>query len=337
MPWEGRRSSNGRGALAPVSLRMDLRRPDSWQDVIPGITVLIVVIPLVVGVFFVDSLRRALIEGPTVIVLADEIRGLAPGANVWVAGKPAGRVQSIAFVGSGSSDPGLVALRIILLRQAAPMLRADATVRIGRSALLSPPVVKFRPGSPDALPYDFADTLTVTPGSDIQTFRALADSGRVAVTRLSAELARLKTEMASGRGSLPRLRRDPVLAGNLIALGDRMAILNESLAGVTGFWQLAGDSVSRERIARLAESINTISQQADARAGALEPIYQALDEISARIARLDNHLRSSAGTAGRLLYDGELQLQSERTRAQLDSLQLELAAQPFRWLRFRLF
>ena len=316
---------------------MDLRRPDSWRDVVPGIIVLTMVIPLVVGVFYVDGLRRALIEGPTVIVLADEIRGLAPGANVWVAGKPAGRVQSIAFVGSGSSDPGLVALRIILLRQAGPMLRADARVRIGRSALLSPPVVKFRPGSPDAPPYDYADTLTVTPGPDIETFRAFADSGRVAITALSAELARLETEMESGRGTLPRLRRDPELAGDLIALGGRMAFLNESLVGANGLRQLAGDSVSRERIARLAESINTMSRQADARASRLEPLSQVLDEISARINRLDNYLHTATGTAGRLLYDGELQLQSERTRARLDSLQLELAAQPFRWLRFRLF
>ncbi len=284
-----------------------------------------------------DSLRRVLIEGPTVIVLAEEIKGLAPGANVWVAGKPVGRVQSIAFVGSGSSDPGLVALRIILLRRAAPMLRADAMVRIGRSSLLSPPVVKFRPGSPDAPPYDYADTLTVTPGPGIETFRAFADSGRVAVAALSAELARLEIEMATGRGTIPRLRRDPVLAGNLIALGDRVAFLNARLAGASGFRQLAGDSVFRERTARLAESIDTMSKQAAARAVALEPLSQVLDDINARISRLDSELRTASGTVGRLKYDGELQLQSERTRAQLDSLQREIAAHPFRSLHFRLF
>lgn len=298
---------------------------------------LIVVIPLVFGVFFTDQLRRAVIEGPTLIVLADEIRGLAPGANVWIAGKPSGRVQSIAFVGSASSEPGRVALRIILHRQAAPMLRADAMVRIGRSSLLAPPVVKFRPGSPDAPAYNFADTFTVTPGPDIQTFQAFADSGRVAVAALSADLARLETEMATGRGTLPRLRRDPVLASDLIALGERLVLLNESLAGASGFRQLARDSVSRKRIARLAESIHTMSRHADARAEALEPLSQVLDDISARIVRLDNYLLAASGTAGRLKYDGELELQAQRTRAQLDSLQAELAAQPFRWLHFRLF
>ena len=316
---------------------MDLKRPECWRDVVPGVIVLIVVVPLVFGVFFTDRLRRAVIEGPTLIVLADEIRGLAPGANVWVAGKPSGRVQSIAFVGSGSSDPGLVALRIILHRQAAPMLRADAMVRIGRSSLLSPPVVKFRPGSPDAPAYNFADTFTVTPGPDIQTFRAFADSGRVAIAELSAALARLQTEVASGSGTVPRLRRDPALAGDLLALGERMAFLNESLAAASGFRQLARDSVSRKRIARLAESIHTMSRQADARADALEPLSQLLDDLSVRIDRLDSHLLTASGTAGRLKYDGELELQTQRTRAQLTSLQAELAAHPFRWLHFRLF
>ncbi len=292
---------------------------------------------LAVGIFFVDTLRREFLEGPTVILLADDIRGLTPGADVWVAGKPAGRVKSISFIGSGSSEPGRVALQVILLREAVPSLRADATAQIGQSSLLAPPVVKFRPGSPEAPPFNFADTLTVTPVPGIETFRALADSGRVAVALLSEDLARLESELATGDGTLPQLRRHPEVAGQLKAIGQRAELLRESWARSGGFRQLARDSVSLARMARLSESMNTLSGQASARASEFEPILQALQELRARNERLDASLRAARGTAGRLLYDGELQLQTERTRALSDSLQAELAADPLRWLRFRLF
>jgi len=106
---------------------MNQRPPDDWHDVVPGIIVLVTLILLAVGVFFLDNLRREFLEGPTVVLLADDIRGLVPGADVWVAGKPAGRVKSISFAGSGSVHPGRVAVSAVLLREALPTLRADAT------------------------------------------------------------------------------------------------------------------------------------------------------------------------------------------------------------------
>ncbi|MFQ5528785.1 MAG: MlaD family protein [Gemmatimonadota bacterium] len=316
---------------------MDSKRPATWRDVVPGIAVLAALILLAAGIFWLDRLRRALLEGPTLVVSAEEIGGLVTGADVWVAGKPAGRVQSIDFVGSGTTDPGLVALRVVLRREAAPMVRDDAEARIGRSSLLSPPVIKLRPGSPSAAPYDFGDTLVVTRGPDIDTFRAFADSGRAALAELTAERARLTAVLAGGSGTLPSLRRDPRVHRRLGAALPRLAIVGEQWAARGGFRRLAGDSVTLERLSRLSASMATISERADVSSTALDPVAKAVGRLALRIERLDEHLLAARGTTGRLLHDGELQLQSERARAQLDSLRLELAARPFRWLRFRLF
>ena len=83
--------------------------------------------------------------------------------------------------------------------------------------------------------------------------------------------------------------------------------------------------------------MDSLSELAAARSSSFSSIALALEELRGRTARLDAHLQAARGTAGRLLYDGELQIQMERTRAQSDSLRLELATDPFRWLRFRLF
>ncbi len=314
---------------------MDTRRPQNWREVVPGLGVMAMLGLLAVGVFWLDTLRRGFLEGPTVVVLAQEIGGLVTGADVWVAGKPAGRVQSIDFVGSGTTDPGLVALRVILRREAATAIRSDAVVRIGRSSLLSPPVVKVRPGSPAARPYDFRDTLVVTRGPDMDTFRAFADSGRVALEELIRERARLAAELDTGLGTLPLLRRDPGVVEKLAGIQRRTALVRGRLSERT---EVRSDRQDPALPARaLAESMATISGLAHDRTAVLDPVSEALTRLTERIRRLDEHMLAARGSTGRLLYDGELQLQSERTRAQLDSLQSELAARPLRWLRFRLF
>jgi len=198
-------------------------------------------------------------------------------------------------------------------------------------------VIKFRPGSPDAPPFVFADTLTVTPVPGIETFLAFADSGRSAIAALSEDLKRLESELASGNGTIQQLRRNPELAAELTEVGRRTARLQESWARSGGLGRLTRDSVSQARVARISESANTLSELADARSSSLASIKQVLEEIRRRIDRLDTNLRAARGSAGRFLYDGELQLQTERTLAQSDSLRLQLTADPFRWLRFGLF
>jgi len=316
---------------------MDRHTADSWQDVVSGIIVLATMTLLAVGIFFIDDLRREFLEGPALVLLADDVGGLLPGADVWVAGKPAGRVQSISFLDPESSDPGQVAVRVILLREAISTLRADAVALIGESSLLAPPVVKFRPGSASAPPLDFADTLVVTPAPGIETFLAFADSGRVAIAALSEQLARLDSEFATGHGTLPQLRRNPRVTEDLTVLAHRAGRVRETWARSGGFKQLAEDSVSQARLARLGESMDSLSELATVRSSSFSSIALALEELRGRTDRLDAHLQAARGTAGRLLYDGELQIQTERTRAQSDSVRLELATDPFRWLRFRLF
>lgn len=171
----------------------------------------------------------------------------------------------------------------------------------------------------------------------METFRAFADSGRVALEGLIRERARLVAELDAGSGTLPQLRRDSVLRGTLAGIGRRTAFVRSRLEARREARPGERDPAPLSRADRLAESMATISGLARARTAALDPVSEALEQLAERIHRLDQHMLAARGSTGRLLYDGELQLQSERTRAQLDSLQFELAARPFRWLRFRLF
>lgn len=297
-------------------------------------------VPVAAGVFFLDALRRALVEGPTLVVVAEEIRGLAPGAAVWIAGKPVGRVAEVSFIDTRADRAGSIALRVVLLRDAAPALRRDARAQVGRSALLSPPIVKLDPGSPELPPFDFADTLVVSPAFDVDDFRALADSGRHAVGELTADLGRLAGELDTGRGTLQRLRRDPALAGELARQGNRAAALRAAWGADTGPRALLADTAVRRSVARIGADLETLRALAADTAPAVRArreLAVTLTSVRGRLGRLETRLDLAEGTLGRMATDDELRTQTARARAALDALQMDAAADPLRFLRFRLF
>lgn len=305
-----------------------------------GTLLLLGLVPVAAGVFFLDAMRRAFVEGPSLVVVAEEIRGLAPGAAVWVAGKPVGRVTDVSFIDARADRAGSIALRVVLLRDAAPALRSDAQAQIGRSALLSPPIVKLDPGSSGLPPFDFTDTLVVSPAPGVDEFRALADSGRHATGELTADLERLARELDTGRGTLPRLRRDPALAVELARQGDRVADLRAAWRGDDGPRALLADTALRRSVERIAadlEALRGLTADTARAVTARRELAATLTSVRARLGRLDERLDLAEGTLGRMATDDELRIQAARARAALDSLRMDAAADPLRYLRFRLF
>ena len=298
--------------------------------------ILLALVPVATGVFFLDALRRAVVEGPTLVVLADEVGGMRPGAEVWVAGKPAGRVTNVSFVDADLDAPGSVTLRVVLRREAAPSLRRDATARIGASALLAPPVVKLTPGSPGARPYDFVDTLIVTPSPDIDDFRALADSGRDALNTLAADAKRLAGALEADGGTLGRLRRDPGLVERLARPAMRVAPLRGSWEREAGLRALLSDSAVGSGAARIGARLEALADDTVVSRTRRE-LAETLASVERRTGRLARRIDLADGTLGRLATDDELRTQTARARAALDSLRSEAAADPLRYLRFRLF
>lgn len=309
-----------------------------WSDLRVGLAVLICAVPLAAGVFWLDALRRVLVEGPELVVVADEISGLEPGADVWVAGSPAGRVTSISFVGTHGGDPGRVAVRLVLRREARLVVRSDAEARIGSSSLLAPPVIKLTPGSPDAPPYDFSDTLAVSTQPGLEEFRTLADSGRTALARLQEEVGALGREMETGAGTLPRLRREPELLAELGRQRVRSRDLRRAWDG-DGLGAAWRDTSLRARAAEVGERLRGVASEltADRRAGPAARLPEAADALRSRATRLARRLEAADGTFGRMANDDELRRQAERTRSLLDSLLVESTAHPLRFLHFRLF
>lgn len=312
----------------------DPRRKIGWHQVRTGVVLLCSILGAAALVFFLDEIRRALAAGPAVTVVAEEARDLAPGSDVWVAGRPGGRVTGVTFRSSGG-ERSPVTIRARLRRDAAAALRADAEARVRRSGLFGPAVLALDPGSPDAPPFDASETLVARDEPGAAEIRGRIDELREELEGAEHLARRLGERMRDGPGTLASLRRDTLLLGRLAERADEVRALARRARGGSAARLLRDRRIRRSLesvLARAREIGRSLAGRDAPRAlgGELRELGRRLDRIAARI-------EAAEGTVGRALRDGELLVQLRLVRARADSVRAELAADPRRWLRIRLF
>jgi hypothetical protein len=293
---------------------------------------------LAVGIFVSDVLERLLVEGPQLTVIAPRASGLEPGSEVWVAGSQMGRILEVGFLDPEAGDERLL-IRSVLRRDIGRVLREDATAIVRRSSLLAPNVLSVRPGSPEAPPFDYGDTLHVSIPVNTVKLLAGADSVRTRFATLRPLAATLRERLTEGPGTWAELSRDSALQTDLRARMRqlRQLALESRSEGTLG--RLAVDTVIMASLTASAERVRLALDREGGRtwlAGTSE-LGGTLDSIAGRLERMQARMRNAEGSAGRFRHDAELADQVRLFRARVDSVKAELMADPFRWLRFQLF
>ena len=317
----------------------DGRGEMKWTDVVPGLLILGAFIVVSAVTFFGDAIRRATAEGPRVTVLAPEVAGLERGSAVWLAGKPSGRVLSVHFREPGGPIGERASIEAVLLWEAMPHLRKDAQVTIGSAALLAPSVVKIAPGSGKAPPLGDGDTLRVASKLDIDAFRAMADSVRLALDEVAEDASRLGEQISGGSGSAARFLSHPGSVSRLDSTRTRFDRLALAWRHGEGLSRLVREDSIRAVARRTMETLRDLMLPEN-RPGAIDSLAragEALQQVVVRAGEIGSEIDRAEGTAGRAVNDPALRLNADRTRAVLDSLTAELGANPLEWLRFKLF
>ncbi|MDT8436022.1 MAG: MlaD family protein [Gemmatimonadota bacterium] len=310
-----------------------------WREVGPGLGILGALLLLSAFSFFLDSIRRAVAEGPRLYVATGGAMGLQPGSEVWVGGVKAGRVVQVRFAPPTRSDTVRAVVEAVLLNAVMPELRHDSRVTIGAAALLAPAVVKIVPGSADSPRLESGDTLFVQPTPDLQRFLELAESMREEVAALQAADGSYRALLESGRGSAARFLSDP---GSLVRL-DSVRVQSNRIAAALreggGLARAFRDDSLHASARRAREAVLGLRDQPFL--AGLPDSLRALSEVAASVARraerIGAGLEEAQGTAGRAASDPALRERAAEARAALRTLTEELAANPLRWLRFRIF
>ena len=313
----------------------------SWTDVRSGLLLVAVLSVASAIVFFMDEIRRGILEGPQLVLRARVAPGLGPGSPVWLAGRQVGRVVSVTFLPPrGLETGGNVAIDAILLRTAPANLRADATAHIRPGDLLEPVVVAIDPGTGSAPRFDLADTLLAVDRDVAEVLLlSLSDSLLSESGRVRPVFDRFAETMRTGRGTIPRLHRDPGLTERL---GRQYEAVQPILASGGGaFARFGSDTVLFATLERIRSRLTELQRRREEMKATGAPTHAdvaaAFTIARDRAAAIDSALDEAQGTLGRALGDDAIHQEVLLLRARLDSVIAELVADPGRWLRFRLF
>ncbi len=310
----------------------------TWPQLRLG-AILLAVLVLASGmVFFLDELQRELSEGPHLVVEASAAQGLEVGADVWIAGVVAGRVESIRLV-RPHAGRGPVMIGAVLEPGAEWILRADATASLKASSLMAPTVLSLDPGRDVDRPFRYGDTLQAQPELSVEEIMARADTLRARLHRLAPEGRALVRRLEEGPGTLASLRRHPERLRRLAADLDRSRELALAAPGGTAA-RILRDTALRQEAHRLRARLDSMTAPDGvlARSGRERAVLSAtLDSLRQRVRVVETRLAEGRGTAGRILHDRAIQRERALFRARLDSVKAELIADPLRWLRFALF
>jgi ABC-type transporter Mla subunit MlaD len=306
----------------------------SWSELRTGISALVAVAVATAVVFTLDVVLRELAEGPEIVVVASEARNLRPGAAVWVAGVPGGRVTGVTFQPAEEERAGRVVVQAVLRERPGDLLRSDADARIRTASLLAPAILDLRPGEASER-FDPVDTLVAETPVNREDLVGRMEELFDRLERLAPDASRLTARLDEGPGTLASLRRDPDVLEELRAASAGL----EELARAEGsLSRLAGDTALVERARRIRDRLASLAGPAEgADGGRWSALAADVARVGVRVDTLTARIEAGRGSAGRFLTDTELVDAVARVRARADSVRAELLAHPFRWLRFRIF
>ena len=272
-------------------------------EAIVGITVLVAVIILIVGVYWGKG-SRVLSSRQWLKVHFDDVRGLEVTDPVFVRGIKKGQVEEIGL------GPSYAEVRIWVMKDVA--LYSDMRVSLANRELMGGVQIVLFPGE-SGEPADLAKVYRGETSTDLNTFVRKTDQ----ILRKADSLFIYLNDLAKSN-----------FIGNLIEEADH-TMENVRLTVVENRTHL------RNTLARL--DTLTYQFQAASFPSRVSMLIDRLDSTVTRMNAIVMRIEDEEGTMGKLVRDRWLYDQLLKTTADLDSLISDLKANPKKYVRFSLF
>ena len=271
-------------------------------EAIVGITVLVAVIILIVGVYWGKG-SRVLSSRQWLKVHFDDVRGLEVTDPVFVRGIKKGQVEEIGL------GPSYAEVRIWVMKDVA--LYSDMRVSLANRELMGGVQIVLFPGE-SGEPADLAKVYRGETSTDLNTFVRKTDQ----ILRKADSLFIYLNDLAKSN-----------FIGNLIEEADH-TMENVRLTVVENRTHL------RNTLARL--DTLTYQFQAASFPSRVSMLIDRLDSTVTRMNAIVMRIEDEEGTMGKLVRDRWLYDQLLKTTADVDSLISDLQANPKKYVRFSL-
>lgn len=305
---------------------MPQRKDLKWSQLRVGIMVTVSVIVLAVGIFFISGQIGFLSRKYTLKTYFSSAGGLHEGAQVRVAGIPAGNVDSIRL--SESSDPNrAVEVTLKIARRYEREIRADSEADQTTAGLLGDTYIDISRGSPGQPVVPPGGEVKSKEEKDIKQIVQNADDVISNLRVLSTKLNDITSEITAGKGTIGKFIYDPALYNHIngtVGHADQLVTNVAKGQGTIGKF-MVDETVYNKTVAAL-DRVNQLVDEAQNGNGTLAKLlkdpslYNNLNQTVERADLLMNNINQGQGTLGKLAKDQSLYNHLNDTMGHFDSI-----------------
>jgi phospholipid/cholesterol/gamma-HCH transport system substrate-binding protein len=305
---------------------MPQRQKVSWAQLRVGMLVLISLIVLAVGIFFISGQVGFLSRRYELKTFFSGASGVREGSEVRLAGIPVGNVSHIRV--SPFTDPNrAVEIDLKISRHFQDQIREDSKATVETAGLLGEAYVDISRGSPDKPVLKNGATVTGTEGPDITAIIHNANDVVSNLRALSDTLNAITTEVKSGEGTVGKLIYDPSMYNRINATA---ANASEIVSGVKNgqgtLGKLVVDEALYQKTVDTVNHVNKVLEEIQHGQGSMakfiqDPsVYNNVKELTAKGNALIDNINSGKGTLGKLVTDDQLYSRLNTTVAHVDTI-----------------
>lgn len=294
-----------------------------------GITGIITVLVIIWGINFLKG-RNVLSSNYILIATYDQVDGLEPSAKVMMNGFKIGTVDNILF-----DTEAEVPFTLFLEIENKYRIRLGSKAEIFSADLLGSKAVQILP-SREGLFMTDRDTIHGDVAADM--FSSLLDEVSPMLVSISAAVQTLD----STGTALNHILSDPAVRSMIRNLDNTIGSLDDQLAESGDLAKTFENlKIISEGIGSQNESIKNTIASLESISGKLEhadidSLILNLNNVSSNLAGITSSMEQGKGTIGKLIYEDNLYLQLGQLISDLDSLVIDLNANPKKYVSFSL-
>ncbi len=305
---------------------MPQRKDLKWSQLRVGLMVSVSLIVLAVGIFFISGSVGFLTTKYTLRVYFSTAGGLREGAQVRVAGIPAGNVDRIRL--SNSADPDrAVEVDLKIAKRFQPDIRADSEADQTTAGLLGDTYIDISRGTPNQPAIPPGGVVKSHQEKDIKQIVQNADDVISNLRVLSSKLNDIANQVTSGQGTIGKMIYDPSFYNTMngtVEKANRIVTEVGEGKGTVGKF-LVDETVYNQTVATL-DKVNHLVDEAENGNGTLAKLLKdptLYDTMSRTVQRADvlmDNINQGRGTLGKLAKDPELYNRMNDTLGHVDSI-----------------
>jgi ABC-type transporter Mla subunit MlaD len=318
-----------------------LHRPIYWSALVPGLVVSGVI---VAGASLVLIFGRVgEMHGPTerIYLATDHTRSVTPGTDVWLDGKPVGKVEWIQFQPPTTDTAYRMLIAIDVPASVRRRLRRDTRARIsGGTSFIGAPVIDLASGSASAPELADGDTLQTIPRGEFDGARASLAIAAQNLPQIVDNVREVKAEVFSPSGTIGAVGNGHGVTRPLASITDNLATLASRLDRRAAMHHAGAEDLSA-RARRVIAAADSVRRSAAAQAASASrshndsAMVRTIQDARAQIDSVQRLLASSAAdSAGPSPAIARLQQRMSDLDAQLASLLTDMIRRPMRYLTF---